>query len=95
MTKEIKHYQTRDEMKIGKTTFNAQGMRSLHTDFTNNDESQGYDVTFVDGLDDPHNAPELVAQREQQQTNQLRKEELQNKPNITLSEMQELLRLSL
>ena len=81
-------------MKIGKTTFRAQGMRSLHTNFINNDESQGYRVTFVNGIDDPNNAPELVAQRAKEQTNQLRKEELQNKPNITLPEMQELLRLS-
>ena len=95
MTKEIKHYQTRDEMNIGKMTFIAQRMRSLHTDFTNNDESQGYDVMFVDGLDDPDNAPELVAQRAKEQTNRIRKEELQNKPNITLPEMQELLRLSI
>ena len=94
MTKEIKDYQTRELMKIGKTTFRAQGMRSLHTNFINNDESQGYRVTFVNGIDDPNNAPELVAQRAKEQTNQLRKEELQNKPNITLPEMQELLRLS-
>ena len=82
-------------MKIGKTIFNGQGLRSLHTDFINNDEKQGYRVTFVDGVDDPNNAPELVAKREQEKTNRLRKEELQNKPNITLPEMQELMRLSL
>ena len=95
MSKKIKDYQTRDEMKQAKTSFNAQGMRSLHIDFINNDEKQGYRVTFVDGPDDPNNTPELVAQREQEKTNRLRKEELQNKPNITLPEMQELLKLSL
>ena len=82
-------------MKQGKTTFHGKGFRSLHTDFINNDEKQGYRVTFVNGVDDPHNAPEVVAERTQQQTNRLRKEELQNKTNITLPEMQELLRLSL
>ena len=95
MTKKTIDYQTRDEMNQGKTSFNAQGMRSLHTDFINNDEKQGYRVTFVNGIDDPNNAPELIAKRVQEKTNQLRKEELQNKPNITLPEMQELLRLSL
>ena len=94
MTKEIKIYQTKDEMNIGKTTFRAQGMRSLHTDFINNDEKQGYRVTFVNGTDDPSNAPELVEERIQKQIDRIRKEELQNKPNITLPEMQELLRLS-
>ena len=95
MTKETKDYQTREEMNQGKTLFIAQGMRSLHTDFINNDEKQGYRITWVNGLDDPNNAPQLVAKREQEETNQLRKEELQNKSNITLPEMQELLRLSL
>ena len=95
MTKEIINYQTKAELKAGYTLKNNQGLRPLHTDFIDNDESKGYRVTFVNGLDDPNNAPELVAQRTQEKTNQLRKEELQNKPNITLPEMQELLRLSL
>ena len=95
MTKEIKIYQPRDKMNLDKTSFNSKGMRSLHTDFINNDESQGYRVTFVNGIDDPNNAPELVAQRAKEQTNRIRKEELQNKQNITLPEMQELMRLSL
>ena len=81
-------------MNLGEKSFNAQGMRSLHTNFKNNDESKGYLVTFVNGVDDPNNAPELVAKREQEKTNQLRKEELQNKSDITLPEMQELMRLS-
>ena len=95
MTKEIKEYSSREEMKQGKVLKHSQGLRPLHTDFINNDESQGYRVTFVDGSDDPNNAPELVAQRAQDKTNRLRKEELQNKSDITLPEMQELLRLSL
>ena len=95
MTKEIIDYLTRAEMKTGKDEKNLQGMRSLHTDFKNNDQSQGYRVTFVDGLDDPNNAPEVVAQRAQEQTRQLRKQELENKPVSTIPEIRELLKLSL
>ena len=94
MTKEIKEYITREEMKQGKTTFISKGMRSLHTDFINNDESKGYRVTFVSGTDDPNNDPVLIEERIQKQIDRIRKEELQNKPNITLPEMQELMRLS-
>ena len=95
MTKEIIDYSSRELMKIGKKEKHQQELRPLHTDFINNDEKQGYRVTFVNGTDDPDNAPELILKREQQKTNRLRKEELQNKLNITLPEMQELLRLSL
>ena len=94
MTKEIINYITKNELDIGYKLKHSQGLRPLHIDFINNDESQGYRVTFVDGLDDPNNASELIAQREQEKTNQLKKEELQNKLNITLPEIQELLRLS-
>ena len=94
MTKEIIDYPTSKEYKLDSIIKNKDGFRVLHPDFINNDEKQGYRITWVKGLDDPNNAPELVAQREQQQTNQLRKEELQNKSNITLPEMQELMRLS-
>ena len=93
MTKEIRDYPTRDLMKQGKTTFHAQGLYALHTDFINNDESQGYRVTFVSGLDEPDNDPVLVTQRAQEQTNRLRKDELENKPILTIPEMRELLRL--
>ena len=93
MTKEIINYNTFVLMKQGKKEKHSQSFRPLHTEFINNDEKQGYRVTFVNGLDDPNNAPELVAQREQEKIKQLRKEELQNKSNITLPEIQELLRL--
>ena len=95
MTKEIIDYPTRELMKIGKKEKHDLGLRSLHTDFINNDEKQGYRITFVNGTDDPNNAPELIAQRAQEQINRLRKEELRNEPNITLPEMQELMKLSL
>ena len=95
MTIEIIDYPTRELYEQDSILKNKDGFRVLHPDFINNDESQGHHITWVKGNDDPHNAPELVAQREQEKTNQLRKEELQNKSNITLPEMQELLRLSL
>jgi len=95
MTKQIIDYPTRDLMKIGKTSFNALGSRVLHTDFVNNDESQGYRVTFVDGIDDPNNDPARVAERAQVETNRLRKDELNNKPVLSIPEMRELLRLSI
>ena len=95
MTKEIIKYPTRKEYKLDSIIKNKDGFRVLHPDFINNDEKQGYKFTWVKGIDDPINAPELVAKRAQQQTNRLRKEELQNKLNITLPEMQELLRLSI
>ena len=91
----IKEYLTKELLDIDTVIQNGFGLRSLHTDFIDNDKSKGYRITWVNGLDDPNNAPQLVAKREQEETNQLRKEELQNKPNITLPEMQELLRLSL
>ena len=77
--------------KLRTSTNHKDGFRPLHTHLKN----EKYTITWVKGLDDPNNAPELVAQREQEKTNQLRKEELQNKSNITLPEMQELVRLSL
>jgi len=98
LTKEIIDYQTKAELKQGYALKNSQGMRSLHTDFINNDESQGYRVTFVDGLDDPHNAPELVEQRRLQKIDNDRKINLKEKlknDSISMPELRELLRLSL
>lgn len=95
MTIEVIEYSSKDELKLGKKQYHDLGFVGLHTDFINNNESQGYRVTFVDGLDDPDNDPVLVAQRAQVETNRLRKEELNNKPVLTIPEMRELLRLSL
>jgi len=95
MTIEIRDYLTRDLMNQGEIDFNAQGLRSLHTDFINNDQTQGFRVTFVDGLDDPVNDPSEVAKRAQQKADDVRRNELRTKPNITLPEMRELLLLSL
>ncbi len=57
MTKKTIDFQTRSLMKIGKISQHNLGLRPLHTDFINNDESQGYHVTFVSGSDDPTNGP--------------------------------------
>ena len=95
MTKEIIDYPTIEAYKADSIIKNKDGFRVLHPDFINNDESQGYRITWVKGLDDPNNAPELVEQREQEKTNRQRKEELNNKDVLTIPEMRELLRLSL
>lgn len=55
---QIQIYPTRKVMKRQKEKMNQLGFRSLHTDFIDNDESKGYEVTFVNGSDDPHNSEE-------------------------------------
>ena len=98
MTKEIIDYQTRAEMKIGKKEKNLLGLRSLHIDFINNDEKQGFRVTFVSGLDDPNNAPELVEERRLEKINKDIKRNLNEKlknDSISMPELRELLRLTL
>jgi len=96
MTEEIIDYPTRELLKIGYVTMHTQGMRALHTDFINNDESQGYRVTFVDGTDDPNNDPALVAKRDADEIEQTRVNELILKlddSTITASEIKEFLKL--
>ena len=94
MTKETIDYPTRDLMKQGKSQKHSQGFRPLHTNFINNDESQGYRVTFVDGPDDPDNALELVAKRESEELTRSRNKELKEKAknkSLTKDERDELL----
>lgn len=79
MTKEIIEYSTRELMGQGKISKTAQKFRSLRTEFINNDESQGYKVTFVDGLDDPDNDPALISEREAEKLKKERDEELKQK----------------
>lgn len=91
---EIEIYDTLVQAKQAKArngTRHRNGFRPIHTNLINGK----YEVTFVDGIDDPENDPANVAQRAQEKANQVRKEELKNKPNITLPEMRELLGLSL
>ncbi len=79
MTVEFEDYLTRDLMKQGKDRRNSDGWVSFHTDFINNRESDGFRVTYVNGLDDPNNDPVLVAKREQQRLDNIRIEELKVK----------------
>ena len=79
MTKEIIDYLTKAEMKTGKETKHSEGLRPQHTDFVNNDESQGYRVTFVNGVDDPYNSPENVAEQEAEEAQRTKDKELKDK----------------
>ncbi len=90
MTKEIINYLTRDLMKQGKILKHSQGLRPLHTDFINNDESQGYRVTFVDGTDDPNNSPEAIQRELEFQRQKILREKLKNR-TISQPELLELL----
>jgi len=83
MTIEFEDYLTRDLMKQGKKIRHDNGWISLHTDYINNKESDGFHVTFVNGSDDPSNSPEAI-QREQER---LRIDELREKlKNRTISQ---------
>lgn len=77
-------------MKIEKATEASSGFRAVHTDFTNNDERQGFEVFFSD-LPSDNNAPRPTV-------NELRFEELQAKvldDTITDRELVEYERLKL
>ncbi len=99
MTIEFENYPTRDLMKRGKNQRTIDGWRSLHTDFINNKESDGYHVTYVNGLDDPDNDPILVAEREAQKIESDRIEELstkfENDGTLSPTEFMEFVKLKL
>lgn len=63
MTIETEDYITNDLMKRGKEIRNRNGWVSLHTDFINNKESDGYHVTYVNGSDDFDNSAEAIQNR--------------------------------
>ena len=89
MTIEFDNYPTRDLMKVGKKIRNIDGWRDLHTDFINNKESDGFHVTYVNGIDDPDNSTEAIQNRQ----DALRQKELREKlKNRTISQI-ELLEL--
>lgn len=93
MTIETEDYTTRTAIKIAKDIRTSNGWRSLHTDFINNDKSQGYRVTYVNEIDDPDKTPEVIAQREAQKIEQERIIELKQKiKDRTISQL-ELLEL--
>ncbi len=58
MTIRIIDYQTRQQMKNGHELQNRQGFRTKHIDFINNDESQGYHVTYTNDAEIISNARE-------------------------------------
>lgn len=51
MTVKTKHYDTETTLKTGNAREATNGFRTIHTDFTNNDVKQGYDVTYDDKLE--------------------------------------------
>ena len=63
MTIETEDYTTRALMELGKDARNLNGWVSLNTDFINNNESDGFHVTFGKGTDDPSNSPEAIQER--------------------------------
>jgi len=90
MTLETEDYATRDLMSQGKIRRASNNWRALHTDFINNNERDGYHVTFVNGADNPQNT--LENQKVQ------RMKELEAKvqdDTISLRQIRELLRLRL
>lgn len=95
MTIEIIDYPNEQEMKLGKKQKASQGLRSNHTDFINNDKSQGYRITFVDGVDDVNNNPDNVSKTNEMIQKQRRKRELQNKPVLNNVELKEAVALML
>jgi len=48
-------------MNIGKRAMNQQGFRAIHTDFINNNERNGYRVTFDDTPEIPPPQIEMTA----------------------------------
>lgn len=94
MTKVVKEYPTKDLMNQDKTIFNAQGLTTLHIDFINNNQADGYRVTFVSGKDDPNNTPERIAERTKQELERTKIELLKQKAkdkDLSKDELDELL----
>ncbi len=48
MTTKTIHYNTRGLMQAGKVTEATNGFRALHTDFTNNNQADGFEVFYDD-----------------------------------------------
>ena len=92
MTVEIKEYKTRKSMKIGKTARNALGWRSLHTDFINNIERDGYRVTYVNGLDNEENSEDGKIRQLQFHLTELLNQRIET-DTLTFGELKMLLRL--
>jgi len=79
-------------MKLGKQIKQDNGFRALHTDFINNEEKNGYRVTYVSGTDDPHNSPEEAAKKIKFQQKKQLTVKLVN-DTLTFKEFKEMTRL--
>lgn len=93
MTIEIKEYATKELKKQDKIIMSIAGWSSLHEDFINNKESNGYRVTYVNGSDDPNNSPKAAQRRLEFQRQGELIEKLKGN-TISFNELKELLRLS-
>lgn len=88
--KEIKFFDSREEMKVEKRK--REGVwRPLHTDFIN----KKYKVTFVNGTDDPDKTVEVETKRQEEIIKKQRKTLLKSKlddDSMTFDELKEYLR---
>jgi len=89
---ETRTYPTRKVLKRQRKLMNQQGFRTLHEDFINNDESQGYKVTFVNGRDDPNNSDEQKERDLQFRLEKLLVRTIEN-DTITFNDFKMLMRL--
>jgi len=92
MTIEVQDYRTRKRMRIGKDKRVLNGWRSLHTDFINNKESEGFRVTFVNGLDNEENTEEGQTRKLRTQLIQLLYKRIES-DTISFKELKMLMRL--
>jgi len=92
MTVETENYPTRKVMKREKLKRTKNGWRSLHTDFINNKESDGFHVTFVNGLDDPSNSDQAKERKIKTRLQELLTQSIQN-DTITFKDYKILMRL--
>ena len=85
MTSQIVNYTDKTSMKADKAVKVAQGFRAIHTDFINNKESDGFQVTYDNTIDPPDSILERTVILEKKLNNDI----------ISFNELKELLRLRL
>jgi len=92
MTVQVKDFPTRKVMKREEKKMHDLGFIPLHTDFIQNDESKGYRVTFVNGVDDPSNSEEAKLSELKVQLESILLESLE-RDVITFKDLKMLLRI--
>jgi len=92
MTIETVDYPTRKVMKRGKLARFRGDWRPLHTEFINNNELDGFHVTYVNGSDDPDNSDEAKENRLQLRLQKLLIQSIEN-DTITFNDYKMLMRL--